>query len=56
MLDNEDLTKIKTLIQAETKPIKKTLDLVVKLFDRDYVALRKRVEKIEDHLDIPSPN
>ncbi len=62
MLTNEDLTKVKQLVQQETEPlkkdnkvIKKTLNLIVKLFDKDYVNLRDRVDKIEDHIGI-SPN
>jgi hypothetical protein len=64
MLTNHDLSQIQkivhTEIQSETrkivreelKPIKKDINLIVRSFDRDYVALRKRVERLETH---PSP-
>jgi hypothetical protein len=48
-----------SIIQKELKPIKKDIqtikkdiNLIVRSFDRDYVALRKRVERLETH---PSP-
>lgn len=52
--------RIKTEIKTELKPIKsdiskmrKDIDVLISLFDRDYVDLRNRVERIEEHLDLP---
>ncbi len=45
---------VKKIVQEELKPIKKDIlaikkdiNLIVKTFDRDYVALRKKVERLE---------
>ena len=40
----------RTIVQQELKPIKKDINLIVRTFDRDYVTLRKRVEKLEPHM------
>jgi hypothetical protein len=42
------------LIQKELKPINKKIDLIISFFDREYTGLRKRVERIEDHLHLPA--
>lgn len=48
-------------IREEHKPIRKDIskmrkdiDVMLSLFDREYVNLRSRVERIEEHLNIPS--
>lgn len=68
MLTKNDLTeidkivtqRIKTELKTELKPIKsdiakmrKDIDVIISLFDREYLDLRKRVERIEDHLNLP---
>lgn len=52
--------KIGEKLKRELKPIKedmtktrKDINVIVSLFDREYVDLRKRVERIEEHLQIP---
>jgi hypothetical protein len=51
----------KKIIQKELKPIKadivkirKDIGIIVSIFDRKYLELRQRVEKIEKHLNLPS--
>ena len=43
---------IKTLGSDVTK-IRKDIDVIVSLFDREYLDLRKRVTRIEEHLELP---
>lgn len=52
---------IKDSLKEELKPIKsdvakirKDIDVIIALFDRKYINLRKRVEKIEEHLGLSS--
>lgn len=44
---------IKTL-KSDIKKIQKTTDAMLDVLDREDVALRRRVEKIEDHLALAS--
>jgi len=64
MLTKTDLKKIDNLLdkrfKIELKPIKsdiskirKDIDVIISLFDREYVNLRQRVERIEEHLNLP---
>lgn len=62
MLTTDDLDQIKNLLTPLEKDIKdikkrvkkteKTVDVVIDLFDKDIVTVRKRVDKIEDHLNL----
>lgn len=66
MLTDADLSKIGKLVQKELTPVKKdlkslrsdvlyvkkTIDLMIKMFDRDHFELKRRVEAIEEHLGI----
>ena len=47
------------IVQKQLKPIKediaqirKDIKFIVSFFDREYVALRRRVERIEEHLQL----
>lgn len=51
MLTDKDLEKIDQLIIKRVRPLKKDIGLVISLFDREYLDLRKR---IEEHLKLPS--
>jgi hypothetical protein len=60
MLTKTDLTKLDKLISKRLKPIKsdiakirKDIDVIVSLFDREYMDIRRRIERIEDHLNLP---
>ncbi len=53
--------EIQKTIKTEFKPIKsdmgkmrKDIDTMLSLFDREYIDLRQRVERIEEHLNLPS--
>ena len=35
------------------KPIHKQLKIIVKFFDHEVLRLRRRVTRVEDHLDLP---
>ena len=52
MLTDADLLKIGKLMDAKLRPIKKDVRSLISYHDEYYVRLRKRVEKIEDHLRI----
>lgn len=41
-------------IKSDIAKIRKDIDVIIALFDREYINLRKRVEKIEEHLGIPT--
>ena len=68
MNKGDDFTKIRDLLINELAPVKrdiktvkndvskirKDVDVMLSVFDREYLELRKRVERIEDHLNLPS--
>ena len=39
-------------VEKDLKYVKKTIEVMIKRFDEDDAALRKRVEKIEEHLNL----
>lgn len=41
-------------IKSDVAKIRKDIDVIIALFDREYINLRKRVEKIEEHLGLSS--
>lgn len=43
---------VKTL-KKDTAKIRKDIDVMLSFFDREYIDLRKRVERIEKHLGLP---
>ena len=62
MLTKSDFKEIDNIvtkrIKQELKPVKSDIakmrkDVIISLFDREYVDLRKRVERIEEHLNLP---
>lgn len=69
MLDKNDLHKVRTIVREEAKKIVRTetkqivqkefkkidkkLDLIIRVFDRDIIHTKKRVDRIENHLDLP---
>lgn len=65
MLTKEDLQAIKSLISDAVirgnnslekklrRAIKKESRVVINYFDREYLGLKKRVERAEDHLGLP---
>lgn len=66
MLTKSDLKQIQQIVQKESSPIRKDTKIlrgdvsqirkdiktVVNYFDGEYLNLRKRTEKIEEHLNI----
>ena len=60
----EEATKIiqsetRKIVQEEFKPVKQDIrkiksdiNLIVHTFDKDYVVLRRRVDRIEEHLQL----
>ena len=70
MLTKQDLSEIQKVIQKEVEPIKKDIKTiksdatqirsdvktVINLFDKEYLELRKKVERIEEHLNLPTIN
>ena len=62
-LTKGDLKAIDNLIEKRITPIeknqkemKKDIKLIVKSFDRDHLGLRKRVDRVEKHLNISPAN
>ena len=54
-------TETKGIIKEELKSIKedvsqtrKDIKTIINFFDREYLELRKRVERIESHLNLPT--
>ena len=66
MLTKNDLKEIAKLIEPINKDIKtlkkdmaqtrNDIKVIISYFDREYVELRKRIDRIEEHLDINSSN
>lgn len=65
MLTKLDLLQIKKIIQEEVhkeltpvkkdiKKLQKSMDKMLDVLDREDVTLRKRIERIEDHLGLAS--
>ena len=55
MLTKTDLQEINKLIKPvkqDVKEIRKDVKALINYFDREYLELRARVEKIEEHLNI----
>lgn len=69
MLSKSDLKQIQQVVQKENSPIvrdiktiksdvsqiRKDIKTIVNYFDREYLELRKRVERIEEHLNLEPP-
>jgi hypothetical protein len=52
----EELTPIKDeikTIKKDTREIRSDIKAIVSFFDREYIDLLKRVERIEEHLGLP---
>jgi hypothetical protein len=66
MLTKSDLKQIKEIVrplEMDIKTVKvdaaqtrKDVKVLISYFDREYVELRKRIERIEEHLDLNSKN
>lgn len=66
MLTNSDLSKISKIVQEETYPIKKEvkfirrdvtkmrkdIDVIISFFDRQYLDLERRLERLEEYLKL----
>lgn len=64
MLTKTDLKQIDNVLASrlrqELKPVKsdiskirKDVDVMLSMFDREYIDLRRRMERIEEHLNLP---
>jgi hypothetical protein len=61
LLTKEDAKKFSTkndikVIKQDLTKIRKDIGTIVGFFDREYLDLRKRVERIEEHLDLHPTN
>jgi hypothetical protein len=61
MLTNDDLKNIDGLMVKRVQPlaqdvvkIRKDMKTVVNFFDHEYLDLRKRIQRLEDHLGLPT--
>ena len=39
-------------LKADVAKIRKDIDIIITLFDREYLNLRERVQRIEEHLEL----
>ncbi|OGM03216.1 hypothetical protein A2115_02820 [Candidatus Woesebacteria bacterium GWA1_41_8] len=64
MLSKKDINQIDTVfaerLKQDLKPVKsditkirKDIDVMLSMFDREYLEIRKRIERIEEHLNLP---
>ncbi len=51
-LTKNDLKKELKPMKSDIAKIRKDVDVVISLFDREYLELRARVERIEEHLNL----
>ncbi len=61
MLSNNDLDAIQTRIDGALKPVnkklnklQKDLNIVINSFDNDIIETKQRIDRIEQHLNLPS--
>jgi len=61
IVHEEVQTETRKVVREELKPIKedvakirKDIKTIVAFFDREYLELRHRVERIENHLNLPA--
>lgn len=47
-----DLKRELNPIRSDTAKMRKDIDVIISLFDRDYLEIRARVERIEQHLKL----
>ena len=50
-----DLARELKPIRSNISKIRRDIDKVISLFDKEYVALRKRVKRVEEHLGLLTP-
>ncbi len=50
--DVRGLKKDMKTVKSDIVKVRKDINMVISFFDRDYVNLRQRVDRIEDHLGI----
>lgn len=53
-LIDELLTKRLAPVKRDIRTIKKDMQLVIRFFDSEILALGRRVEKIEEHIGFPT--
>ncbi|MFC1790508.1 hypothetical protein ACFLZP_03435 [Patescibacteria group bacterium] len=42
------------LLQKDMEKVRTDIDVIINFFDQEYLGLRRRVTRIEEHLDLPS--
>lgn len=53
LASKSDLKKELDPIKKDISKIRKDINAIIGFFDTEYLELRKRVERIEDHLNLP---
>ena len=53
LVTKDDLKKELYPIKKDVTQIRKDIKAIIAFFDHEYLELRKRVERIEDHLNLP---
>lgn len=59
MLTKDDLYQIKKIIEPIKKDViqtRKDVKVLISYFDREYLELRKRIDRIEEHLGLSTRN
>ena len=41
------------IVREELQPVRKDLKMTINFFDHEYLALNKRVKRVEEHLQLP---
>ena len=54
--DVSTLKKDMSTVKEDISQIRKDMKMIVSFFDREYLELRKRIERIELHLSLPNPS
>lgn len=59
MLTKDDLNQIKKIVEPiknDVAQTRKDVKVLIAYFDREYVELRKRIDRIEEHLGLSPKN
>lgn len=59
MLTKDDLNQIKKIVEPIKKDViqtRKDVKVLISYFDREYLELRKRIDRIEEHLGLSTRN
>jgi len=53
LIVNQSISKALVPVNKKLNKVCKNLDLVIRTFDKDIIETKRRVDRIEKHLDLP---